>query len=74
MNISIEYCSLWNYLPKASSLEAEIKQVFPTSKIKLISSGGGVFEIKIGDYLIFSKKSLGRFPEAGEIISLIKKQ
>ncbi|MAV70221.1 MAG: hypothetical protein CMG04_05570 [Candidatus Marinimicrobia bacterium] len=55
-------------------MEAEIKQVFPASKIKLISSGGGVFEIKIGDDLIFSKKSLGRFPEAGEIISIIKKQ
>lgn len=73
MNISIEYCSVWNYLPKASSLEAEIKQVFPASEIELISSGGGVFEIKIGKDLIFSKKSLGRFPESGEILSLIKK-
>ena len=54
-------------------MEAEIKQVFPASEIELISSGGGVFEIKIGNDLIFSKKSLGRFPELGEILSLIKK-
>ena len=53
-------------------MEAEIKKVFPASKVELISSGGGVFEIKIGSDLIFSKKSLGRFPESGERLSLIK--
>ena len=26
MKLSIEYCSAWNYLPQASSLEAELKQ------------------------------------------------
>ena len=71
MNISIEYCSAWNYLPQASRLEAEIKKAFPDSKIKLISSGGGVFEIKVNDDLIFSKKALGRFPESGEVVSII---
>ena len=72
MNISIEYCSIWNYLPNASRLEAEIKEEFPASKIELISSGGGIFEIKIGNDVIFSKKSARRFPEPGEISSLIR--
>jgi selenoprotein W-related protein len=33
----------------------------------LIKSHGGVFEITMGNDLIFSKKKLGRFPQPGEI-------
>ena len=71
MNISIEYCAMWNYLPKASSLEVELKNNFPQADISLISSGGGVFEISLNDDLIFSKKALNRFPEDGEIKKLV---
>ena len=71
MKISIEYCSIWNYLPKASSLESELEQIYPDAEIKLISSGGGVFEVMVNGKLIFSKKSLDRFPEKGEIANLI---
>ena len=71
MKISIEYCSIWNYLPKASSLEVELTNDFPEADVSLISSGGGVFEISLDDDLIFSKKSLNRFPEDGEIKKII---
>ena len=71
MKISIEYCSVWNYLPKASSLETHLKAKYTEADIKLISSGGGVFEITLDNELIFSKKALGRFPDDGEIDNLI---
>ncbi len=71
MKISIEYCAMWNYLPKASSLEVELNDNFPQADISLISSGGGVFEISLNGDLIFSKKALNRFPENGEIKKLI---
>ena len=71
MKISIEYCSIWNYLPKASSLESELEQIYPDAEIKLVSSGGGVFEVMVNGNLIFSKKSLDRFPEKEEIVNLI---
>ena len=58
-------------MPKASSLEVELKNNFPQADISLISSGGGVFEISLNDDLIFSKKALNRFPEGGEIKKLI---
>jgi len=38
---------------------------------ELIASGGGVFEIRVDDQLIFSKKELGRFPEDGEVLARI---
>jgi len=72
MNISIEYCVQWNYLPRASSLEAELKSKFPGVETKLILSGGGVYEIILDGELIFSKKTLGRFPDDGEVVALIK--
>ena len=71
MKISIEYCAMWNYLPRASSLEVELTKDFPEANVSLISSGGGVFEISLDDDLIFSKKSLNRFPEDGEIKKII---
>lgn len=33
---------------------------------EMIRSGGGVYEIKVGDDLLFSKKAKGRFPEESE--------
>jgi len=39
----------------------------------LIPSGGGVFEIRLEDRLLFSKKSLGRFPEDDEVESALRK-
>ncbi|MBX9668653.1 MAG: Rdx family protein [Candidatus Obscuribacterales bacterium] len=39
---------------------------------ELIVSSGGVFEIEIDGTLIFSKAKLGRFPEDGEVIQLLK--
>tara|TARA_B100001123_G_C14863691_1_gene849060 strand:+ start:235 stop:405 length:171 start_codon:yes stop_codon:yes gene_type:complete len=53
-------------------LEAELKSKFPKIETKLISSGGGVFEIKLNGNLIFSKKAKNRFPDDGEVEILIK--
>jgi len=39
--------------------------------VELIPSSGGVFEVVVEGKLIFSKKSLSRFPEDGEIVHLM---
>ena len=46
---------------------------FDDFNIKLIESGGGVFEIMVNDHLqVFSKKQVGRFPNSSyEIIKPI---
>lgn len=40
--------------------------------ISIIPSSGGVFEVLVGDDLIYSKKELKRFPEANEVEDLLK--
>lgn len=39
---------------------------------ELIQGRGGVFEVTVDGKRIFSKKELGRFPEDGEILGLIR--
>ena len=39
---------------------------------ELIAGSGGVFEITVDGLKVFSKKALGRFPEDGEVIGLIR--
>jgi selenoprotein W-related protein len=38
----------------------------------LIRGSGGVFEIKLGNDLVFSKKKEGRFPETEEILDSLR--
>ena len=37
----------------------------------LIPSGGGVFEVKVNDELVFSKRALKRHAKPGEIYPLV---
>ncbi len=38
---------------------------------ELVAGHGGVFEVSVGDKLIFSKKASGRFPDDGEVVKLL---
>ena len=49
----------------------KLKDVFGAD-MELISSSGGVFEVVVDNVLVFSKKSLQRFPEEGEITLLLQ--
>ena len=71
MKVSIEYCSAWNFLPTASSLEAELKKHLDV-EVELIAGSGGIFEVSCDGDMIFSKKQEGRFPKAAEILARIK--
>jgi selenoprotein W-related protein len=38
----------------------------------MIPSSGGLFEVSVDGKLVFSKKSLGRHAEPGEVLGLVK--
>ena len=42
--------------------------------VQIVPSSGGVFEVSLGDELIFSKKKLGRFPENSEIDDVLEQR
>lgn len=59
-------------MPKAARAAEDLlgKYVGKVENVTLQPSSGGVFEVTVGDKLIFSKKELERFPEEGEVINL----
>jgi selenoprotein W-related protein len=52
-------------------LAAELEQALGV-KSELKPSGGGVFEVTVDGELVFSKKSLGRFPHDGEVLDAVR--
>ena len=64
---------MWNYLPDAERVSAELKEM-KISDIELVPEGKGIFDVEIDGKLIFSKFQSGRFPDQGEIPSLISNQ
>lgn len=69
--VSIEYCEMWNYEPRAVSLADQLKEIFEV-EAKLVASSGGCFEIVVDGELIFSKLNEGRFPEKDEVVAVMK--
>jgi selenoprotein W-related protein len=55
-------------------LTEELLELFtPVIKeLTLIPSGGGRFEVKVDDNLIYSKKATGRHANPGEVIQLFQ--
>jgi len=51
---------------------AEIRKAYPHADVKLIQSLGGVFEVEVDGRRVFSKKTLGRHAEPGEVLRLLQ--
>ena len=71
MKITIKYCAQWNYLPRASSLGDELKKNLG-AEIELVAGSNGIFDVSLDGNIIYSKFKQGHFPQADEIIQLIK--
>lgn len=67
--IDIEYCTQCRWLLRAAWLAQELLTTFEQEigGVTLIPGSGGVFEIRRGDLVLWSRKQEGRFPEAKEI-------
>lgn len=63
--LSIEFCTSWGYQEKAINAFGALVSLYQKEilEFKLIPSSGGVFEFMLGDKLLFSKKTLKRFPK-----------
>jgi len=71
MDIKINYCSVWNYEPRAAGLADAIKKEIGISS-ELIPGSNGVYDVIMDEKIIFSKNQTKRFPDNDEIIALIQ--
>lgn len=64
-------------MPKAFRVKDEIKSAYKDANITLTPKTGGFFDVIVDDIMIFSKTEkigthIERFPEVGEIVSLLQ--
>lgn len=71
--VSITYCTKCHFLPRAAWVAQELLHTFADSlgSVTLIPGGGGQFDVRVGDELVFSNTSQGRFPEMRELRELV---
>lgn len=72
--VSITYCTQCRWLLRAAWLAQELLTTFEEElgEVGLRPGTGGVFEIRVGNELIWSRKQEGRFPEAKEVKQRIR--
>jgi selenoprotein W-related protein len=72
--IRITYCTQCRWLLRAAWLAQELLATFGAdlAGVTLVPGTGGVFEVHVGDTLIWSRKDAGRFPEAAELKRLVR--
>lgn len=76
LEVQIEFCGPCGYAPWAVRVAEELinrcgKQL---AGVTLVPSSGGTFEVRAGDEVIFSLDDIGRFPEEGEVVEILKKK
>jgi len=67
--IQIVYCRQCRWLLRAAWMAQELLTTFEEelSEVALRPGTGGIFEVRLGDALIWSRKEEGRFPDIPEI-------
>jgi selenoprotein W-related protein len=73
-NVSITYCTQCRWLLRAAWIAQELLTTFEAelAGVTLIPGSGGVFEVLVGDDVVWSRKEAGRFPEAAELKRLVR--
>ncbi len=73
-NITIHYCSQCRFLLRANWLAEEILMTFGETleAVTLRPGHGGIFDVYVGDELVFSKQRAERFPDSAELKQLIR--
>ena len=69
MKATITYYVMWHYLPDAERVSDELKS--KGIKVDLIKGSNGVFDVEIDGKLVYSKRNTGRFPNRGELLTLV---
>ena len=72
--VAIRYCTQCRWLLRAAWLAQELLTTFvdELGEVALVPGTGGVFEVAVGEELIWSREREGRFPEAKELKQLVR--
>ncbi len=73
-SISIAYCTQCNWLLRSAWMAQELLSTFSTElgQVTLIPGTGGIFEIHLGDALIWERKRDGGFPDIRVLKQMVR--
>ncbi len=72
--VEIEYCTQCRWLMRAAWVAQELLTTFEIELggVTLVPGTGGVFEVRLGDAVVWSRRAEGRFPELKELKQRIR--
>lgn len=72
--LEIEYCTQCRWLLRAAWMAQELLTTFESDigQLSLVPGSGGIFEVRLNNETIFSRKQAGRFPESKELKQLVR--
>src|SRR5580704_10407670 len=72
--IEFLFCNQCRWMLRTAWMAQELLTTFPAEigEVALLPGTGGVFEVRVNDELIWSRKEQGRFPDIKELKSLVR--
>jgi selenoprotein W-related protein len=72
--VEIEYCRQCRWMLRAAWMAQELLVTFEAELggVTLRPGMGGIFEVRVGGEIVWSRKAEGRFPEMKELKQLIR--
>jgi selenoprotein W-related protein len=72
--VEIRYCTQCRWLLRAAWMAQELLTTFcdELAEVALVPGTGGVFEVRVGNELIWSRAAAGRFPDIKELKQLVR--
>lgn len=72
--VAIRYCTQCRWLLRAAWMAQELLTTFEqeVGEVALIPGSGGIFEVFVDDYRIWSRGEQGRFPDIKELKQLVR--
>jgi selenoprotein W-related protein len=74
--IEIEYCIGCRWLLRASWMAQELLTTFEDElgEVALLPGSGGIFEVRVANFVVWSRKEQGGFPEIKILKQLVRDQ
>ncbi|MHA7133331.1 Rdx family protein [Oerskovia turbata] len=72
--VAITYCTQCRWMLRAAWLAQELLTTFGTrlTEVALVPGTGGVFQVRVGDELVWDRKEKGGFPEVPELKRIVR--
>ena len=72
--VEIHYCTKCRWLLRAAWMAQELLTTFDVEigELALVPVTGGIFEVRVGGDVLWSRKERGRFPEMKELKQLVR--